>query len=131
MIIVTGATGQLGTLVVEQLLARVPADQVGVSVRDPDKARALRDQGVRVRRGDYTDADSLAVAFEGVSTVLLVSAGSTGHDAVAQHRTAIQAAVTAGAERIVYTSHMGADPASPFPPMPDHAATEELLRGCG
>lgn len=131
MIVITGATGQLGTLVVEQLLARVPADQVSVSVRDPDKARALQERGVRVRRGDYTDPDSLASAFEGASTVLLVSAGSTGPGAVTQHGTAVQAAVTAGAERVVYTSHMGADPTSPFPPMPDHAATEEVLRGCG
>jgi len=131
LIIVTGATGQLGGLVVEQLLARVPAEQIGVSVRDPEKARALQERGVRVRRGDFTDAASLAPAFEGASQVLLVSAGSTGDGAVQQHRTAINATVAAGAERVVYTSHMGAGPASPFPPMPDHAATEELLRGSG
>ncbi len=131
MIIVTGATGQLGSLVVEQLLARVPAAELGVSVRDPERARALQERGVRVRRGDFADAGSLAHAFEGASTVLLVSAASTGDDAVEQHRTAIAAAVEAGAERIVYTSHMGAEPTSAFPPMPDHAETEQALADCG
>jgi NAD(P)H dehydrogenase (quinone) len=131
MIIVTGATGKLGSLVVEQLLARVPAAQVGVSVRDPVKARHLEERGVRVRRGDFTDPASLAAAFEGASQILLVSAGTTGEGAVRQHRTAIEAAVAAGAGRILYTSHMGADPTSPFAPMPDHAATETLLRDCG
>lgn len=131
MIIITGATGQLGGLVVEQVLARVPVEQVGLSVRDPEKARALQERGVRVRRGDFADPESLASAFEGASQVLLVSAGTTGDGAVDQHRTAITAAVAAGAERVVYTSHMGADPVSAFAPMPDHAATENILRECG
>lgn len=131
MIIVTGATGLLGRAVVESLLGRVPAERIGVSVRDPDKATDLAQRGVRVRRGDFTDAESLAHAFEDASTVLLVSSNSSGESAVVQHRTAIDAAVTAGAGRVVYTSHMGSNPSSPFPPMPDHAATEKLLRESG
>ena len=131
MLIVTGANGQLGGAIVEQLLARVPAAQLGVSVRDPEQAHALAARGVRVRRGDFADAASLAHAFEGASQVLIVSAGTTGEGAVRQHRTAIDAARAAGAGRILYTSHMGANPASPFHPMPDHAATEALLRGSG
>ncbi len=131
MLIVTGANGQLGGAIVEQLLARVPAAQMGVSVRDPEQAHALAARGVRVRRGVFADAASLAHAFEGASQVLIVSAGTTGEGAVRQHRTAIDAARAAGAGRILYTSHMGANPASPFPPMPDHAATEALLRGSG
>ena len=63
--------------------------------------------------------------------MLIVSAGSTGEAAVRQHRTAIDAARSAGVRRLLYTSHMGANPASPFPPMPDHAATETLLRASG
>jgi uncharacterized protein YbjT (DUF2867 family) len=102
-----------------------------VSVRDPAKACHLEERGVRVRRGDFTDAASLATAFEGASQILLVSAGTTGEAAMRQHRTAIGAAVAAGAGRVLYTSHMGADPTSPFAPMPDHAATEALLRDCG
>jgi len=131
MIIVTGASGQLGSAVLDHLLKRVPAEQVGVSARDPHKLGGLRERGVRVRQGDFGDPASLGDAFDGASTVLVVSANSTGGEAVRQHRNAIDAAVTAGAKRIVYTSHMGADPSSPFPPMPDHAATEEALRQAG
>jgi uncharacterized protein YbjT (DUF2867 family) len=131
MIIVTGASGKLGRAIVEDLLERVPAERVGVSVRDPEKARELTERGVRVRRGDYADPASLAEAFEGASQVLIVSAGATGDTAVAQHRTAIEAAREAGVRRILYTSHVGANPSSPFAPMPDHAATEKVLRDSG
>jgi len=131
MIVVTGATGRLGGAVVEQLLERVPADAIGVSVRDPAKAAGLAGRGVRVRHGDFDDAGSLTHAFEGAEQVLLVSAATTGEAAVQQHRTAIGAAATAGVRRIVYTSHMGVNPASPFAPMPDHAATEAMLEESG
>src|SRR4051794_3312600 len=125
MIIVTGATGQLGSQIVQRLLERVPASQVGVSVRDPDRAAGLAARGVRVRRGHFTDPESLADAFEGATQVLIVSANETGGSAVAQHTTAIDAARAAGAERILYTSHQGAGPDSRFAPMPDHAASEQ------
>lgn len=133
MIIVTGATGKLGRQIVEHLLTRVPADQVGVSVRDPEKpqARAFADQGVRVRRGSFTDAESLAHAFEGASQVLIVSVDKLGEECVKQHRAAIEGAVAAGARRILYTSQMGAGEASHFQACRDHAATEEVLRDCG
>jgi NAD(P)H dehydrogenase (quinone) len=131
MIIVTGASGQLGGAVLEALLERVPADQLGASVRDPQKLAGPRERGVRVRRGDFTDPASLANAFEDATAVLIVSASNTGGEAVRQHRAAIDAAVAAGVKRIFYTSHMGADAASPFPPMPDHAATEDALRTSG
>ncbi|MFE6286646.1 SDR family oxidoreductase [Streptomyces sp. NPDC057877] len=131
MIIVTGATGQLGRRIVERLLTRVPADRVGVSVRDPLKARDLADRGVRVRHGSFTDAASLTHAFEGASQVLIVSVDKMGEEAVRQHRAAIQGAVAAGTRRILYTSHMGASPTSHFQPCRDHAATEEALRACG
>jgi len=131
MIVVAGATGLLGGAVVERLLGKVPATEIGVSVRDPAKATALADRGVRVRRGDYDDAASLAHAFEGAEQLLLVSAAATGEPALRRHRTAIDAARAAGVRRVVYTSHMGANPASPFAPMPDHAATEALLEASG
>ena len=92
MIVVTGATGQLGSAVVDRLLERVPAEQIGVSVRDPRKAAGLAERGVRVRHGDFDDAASLADAFEGAEQVLLVSASTTGEGALRQHRTAIEAA---------------------------------------
>ncbi|GAA1371601.1 NmrA family NAD(P)-binding protein [Streptomyces beijiangensis] len=131
MIIVTGATGLLGRQIVERLLTRVPADRVGVSVRDPQKAQAFADQGIRVRQGSFTDADSLAHAFEGASQVLIVSVDKMGEEAVRQHRAAIDAAAAAGARRILYTSHMGAGASSHFEPCRDHAATEEALRASG
>ncbi len=133
MIIVTGATGQLGRAIVEKLVERVPASQVGASVRDPAKASALAALGVRVRRGDFDDPASLAHAFEGATQVLIVSSNASayGGDPLAQHRAAIEAARAAGAGRVVYTSHMAASSASLFPPMLDHAATEEMLRESG
>ena len=133
MIVVTGATGQLGHLIVERLVERVSADQVGVSVRDPGKAVMLKNLGVRVRQGDFNHPESLRHAFEGAAQVLIVSsnARASGGDPLAQHRAAIEAARAAGAKRIVYTSHMGASASSAFPPMLDHLATEDMLRQCG
>jgi uncharacterized protein YbjT (DUF2867 family) len=131
VIIVTGATGQLGRQIVEGLLTRIPADQVGVSVRDPRKAQTLADRGVRVRQGSFTDAASLAHAFEGASQVLIVSVDKMGEECVRQHRAAIDGAVAAGARRILYTSQMGTSPSSHFQACRDHAATEEALHASG
>ena len=82
MIVITGATGQLGSLIVASLLERVPAEEVGVSVRDPGRAADLAERGVRVRRGDFSEPDSLADAFEGATQVLIVSANESGGNAV-------------------------------------------------
>ena len=131
MIVVTGANGQLGRAIVGQLLERVSPEQVGVSVRDPEKARDLEERGVRVRRGDFDDAEGLVHAFEGASRVLIVSVDRTGEEAVRPHRAAIGAAGAAGVGRVFYTSHAGSDPISAFPPMVDHAATEAALRDSG
>lgn len=133
MIIVTGATGKLGSAIVEQLVQRVPANNVGVSVRDPKKASELSQLGVRVRHGDFAQPASLEHAFEGATQVLIVSsnAAAYGGDPLAQHRAAIEAARTVGARRVVYTSHMAASASSAFPPARDHAATEEMLRVSG
>jgi NAD(P)H dehydrogenase (quinone) len=131
MIVITGATGQLGSQIVHRLLERVPADRVGVSVRDPGRAADLAARGVRVRRGDFADPDSLVGAFEGATQVLIVSANETGGAAVALHAAAIDAARAAGAERVLYTSHQGASAGSLFAPMPDHAAVERYLAEAG
>jgi NAD(P)H dehydrogenase (quinone) len=133
MIIVTGATGQLGAKIVQELLGRMPAHQIGASTRDPTKAEALVKAGVRVRRGDFADPASLRDAFDDASQVLIVSsnADAYGGDTLAQHRGAIDAACDAGARRIVYTSHMGASATSAFRPMHNHAATEAMLASCG
>lgn len=115
MIIVTGANGKLGRAVVEQLLKRAPAEQIAVSVRDLNKAQDLKDRGVRVRQGDFDDADSLLHAFEGASQVLIVSSGIMGEGGIRQHQTAIETAKKAGAGRVLYTSHIGSSPNSYFP----------------
>jgi NAD(P)H dehydrogenase (quinone) len=133
MIIVTGATGKLGELIIRDLVDRCPAGQLAVSVRDPAKAKALSELGVRVRHGDFTQPNSLVHAFEGATQLLFVSSGAQAHggDPIAQHRAAIDAAKAAGARRILYTSHMGASANSCFPPMHVHAATEAMLAQCG
>ena len=131
MIVITGGTGKLGSQVVEQLLRRVPAEEVGVSVREPGRASALAGRGVRVRRGDFADPDSLADAFEGATQVLVVSTDATGETALRHHIAAIDAARDAGAKRVLYTSHQAAADDSLFSPMPDHAATERHLAAAG
>ncbi|MGW0410164.1 SDR family oxidoreductase [Streptomyces collinus] len=131
MIIVTGASGKLGRRTVEHLLERVPADRVGVSVRDPRKAQHLADRGVRVRQGSFDDPASLVHAFEGAEQVLLVSLDRVGEECVAGHGTAIDAAAKAGVGRILYTSQMGAAHDSRFQACRDHARTEDMLRATG
>jgi NAD(P)H dehydrogenase (quinone) len=130
MIVVTGATGQLGSRIVGQLLERVPAETVGVSVREPGKAAALAERGVRVRAGDFTEPAGLEQALEGAEQVLVISAGIRGTDAaVAANLAAIDAARAAGAKRILYTSHQAASRSSLFAAMDTHARTEEYLAG--
>jgi NAD(P)H dehydrogenase (quinone) len=131
MIIVTGASGALNGATVDHLLDHVPAEEVVVAVRDPAKAQRFADRGVEVLRGDYADPNSLPAAFDGADQLLLVSSSDPQADAVSLHRAAIDAAVTAGVGRILYTSHQGAAPDTPFGPGRDHAATEQLLSESG
>jgi len=131
MLIVTGATGRLGSLIVNRLLERIPAERIGVSVRDVRKAADLAARGVRVRAGDFTEPDSLKHAFEGAERVLVVSAAIRGDGAFTANSTAIDAAREAGAQRILYTSHQAASHTSLFPPQKVHAATEEHLERQG
>ncbi|WCN78604.1 NmrA family NAD(P)-binding protein [Micromonospora sp. LH3U1] len=131
MIVITGATGQLGSRIVDRLLERVPADTVGVSVRDVAKAAGLAERGVRVRAGDFTDPTTLRYAFEGARKILVVSPAIRGGAAVTANRTAIDAAHAAGAERVLYTSHQAASKDSLFPAQLTHAETEEYLAGLG
>ncbi len=105
----------------------MPASQIGVSVRDPDKAGHLAACGVRVRRDEFSDPPSLAHAFEGASQVLIVS----GPADPAPHRAAIETAKAAGAGRILYTSHMGANQHSLFAATRAHAETEQDLQAAG
>lgn len=127
-LLVTGATGQLGSLVVEALLKTVPADQLAVSVRDPKKAEHLTARGVDVRQADFTSPTSLATAFAGIDKLLLIS--SSDGDRVAQHTAAIEAAKAAGVSFIVYTSAPNAQESSFFL-VNDHRATENAIIASG
>ena len=131
MIVVTGAAGQLGRQITVDLAKLVDSHRIGASVREPAQVQDLADRGIRVRRGDFDDPASLAVAFEGADQVLIVSANKLGDEARRFHRNAIAAAHAAGACRILYTSHMGARAGSPFAPADQHAATEDELARVG
>ncbi len=131
MIVITGATGALNGATVEHLLERIPADQIGVSVRDVTKAQHLADRGVRVRRGSYEDPAALLDSFEGAEQVLLVSSNDPSADGVALIGVGIETAVKAGARRILYTSHQHVGLDSPVSFARDHAAAEALLAGSG
>lgn len=131
MIIVTGATGQLGHGIVEALSDRIPPDRIAATVRDPGKAARLGATGVAVRRGDFADPESLSRAFDGAEQVLIVSVDKLGEEALSLHRAAIEAARASGARRLLYTSHMGARAASPFAPAAQHWGTEGELQSSG
>ncbi|WIX89817.1 SDR family oxidoreductase [Amycolatopsis sp. DG1A-15b] len=129
MIVVTGATGHLGRLVVEGLLEKLPADQVVAAVRTPEKAADLAERGVEVRRADYTEPESLVTAFKDADKVLLVSSSEVGRR-VAQHQAVIEAAKQAGVRHLVYTSAPQAT-TSALVLAPEHKATEELIEASG
>lgn len=131
MIIITGASGKLGSAVVESLLEKIPAEQIGVSVRDTSKVQHLADRGVRVRRGDFSDPESLAHSFEGADQVLVISTDVMGDPGTTASKAAVDAAVAAGAQRILYTSHMGVGHDSAFQACRDHAAIEDHLATTG
>ncbi|WP_280419020.1 NAD(P)H-binding protein [Nocardia carnea] len=131
MIVVTGATGGLGGATVEHLLEHVPADRIGISVRDAARAQHFADRGVRVRQASYEDPAALRDSFAGAEQILLVSGNDPAADMVGLHRTAIEAAVAAGARRILYTSQHGAVPGSPYRPSDIHIATEAILGDSG
>jgi NAD(P)H dehydrogenase (quinone) len=129
MIIVTGASGQLGRLVVGELLKRVPAEQIVAAVRDPGKVADLADQGVLVRHADYGNPASLDAAFEGAAKVLLISSNELGNR-VSQHRNVIDAAVRAKVTLLAYTSVLHAD-TSTLSLAAEHRETEAAVRAAG
>lgn len=129
-IVVTGATGHLGRLVVESLLERgVPAGEIVATGRSTAKLADLADRGVVVRRADYTDPVSLKEAFDGADKVLLVSSSEVGQR-YAQHVNAVDAARDAGVGLVAYTSITRAN-SSGMVLAEEHRATEEYLRESG
>lgn len=129
MIALTGATGQLGHYVLQDLLNTVPASQIVAIVRNPAKAQALSQQGAVVRQADYSDEAALTAALQGVDKLLLISSSEVGQRAV-QHRNVINAAKAAGVKFIAYTSLLHAD-TSPLGLAAEHIETEQMLADSG
>jgi NAD(P)H dehydrogenase (quinone) len=129
MIVVTGASGQLGRLVIESLLKKVPAVEIVAAVRNPEKVADLARRGVQVRQADYEQPASLTAAFQGADKLLLISASELGRR-VPQHRAVIDAAKAAGVSLLAYTSILHAD-TSPLALAAEHKETENLIRASG
>jgi NAD(P)H dehydrogenase (quinone) len=126
MIAITGVSGLLGRLVVEDLLHSVEAHKVVAIVRTPSKVSDLSERGVQVRAADYNDKAALQQALSGVEKLLLISSSEVGQRA-AQHKNVIEAAKAAGVKLIAYTSLLHAD-SSPLGLAEEHIATEKLLK---
>ncbi|KHJ51116.1 quinone oxidoreductase [Vreelandella venusta] len=129
MIVVTGATGQLGGLVIDALVKRVPAEHIVAAVRNVEKAQPLAELGVHVRQANYDDPDSWQAALQGAEKVLLISSSEIGQR-VNQHRAVIEAAKRQGVALLAYTSLLHAD-SSPLGLAQEHRETEALIHASG
>ncbi|CAM3130097.1 SDR family oxidoreductase [Janthinobacterium lividum] len=129
MIVITGATGNLGEHVIASLLTSVPAANIIAAVRNPAKAAGLVAQGVQVRQADYNDGASLDAAFKGATKILLISSSEVGQRAQ-QHQNVIDAAKRAGVALLAYTSVLRAD-TSPLGLAAEHVITEAAIRASG
>ncbi len=129
MIAVTGATGQLGQLVIKHLLTKTSANKIIALVRNVDKARPLTELGIEVRQGDYSQPENLVNSLKGVSKLLLISSSEVGQRAP-QHKNVIDAAKEASVSLIAYTSILKAD-TSPLGLKEEHIQTEDYLKQVG
>lgn len=132
MILVTGATGHLGNKIVENLLTQISPNEIAVLVRSEEKAKELKEKGVQIRVGDYTNPNSLVAAFKKVKKLILISSNDF-NDRFGQHKNAIDAAKQAGVEHILYTSMSMNDietsPLKGF--LKDHYETEDYIKQNG
>ncbi|MFL6144859.1 MAG: NmrA family NAD(P)-binding protein [Labedaea sp.] len=129
MIVVTGAGGQLGRLVVRGLIDVVAPGTVVAATRQPERLADLAARGVEIRHADYDEPATLASAIAGAERLLMVSGDAVGRRA-AQHKAVAEAAAAAGVGRIVYTSVLHAS-TSPLIVAPDHKASEDAVRASG
>ena len=129
MIAITGATGQLGRLVIDQLLQNTPAKQIVAVVRNPAKAADQVARGIAVRAAAYTEPAALQNAFTGVEKLLLISSSEIGQR-TAQHLNVINAAKHAGVKLLAYTSILHAD-TTPMDLAPEHLETEKAIKVSG
>ena len=132
MILVTGATGQLGRRIIDQLVARRGGTAgIAASVRDPARAGELAERGIDVRHGNFDQPDTLLTAFRGVDKLILVSTDGPGVVRIAQHQNAIDAARAAGVKHIFYTSFIDVAADSPAEYAAVHRASEAALAASG
>ncbi len=129
MIVVTGATGQLGRLVIASLLKKVSASTIVAAVRNVEKAKDLAALGVQVRQADYTQPQSWDAALQGADKVLLISSSEIGQRAQ-QHKSVIDAAKRAGIKLLAYTSVLHAD-TSVLGLAGEHRETETAIKASG
>lgn len=129
-ILVTGATGKLGNLVIKELLKLVPANNISVSVRDIAKASELKNQGVDVRYGDFDKPETLKEAFKGIDRLLIISTDGDNETRIRQHKTALDEANRSGVKFIAYTSVAHADTSS-LPLAIVHKETEKFIKELG
>ena len=129
MIAITGATGQLGRLVISSLLKKTPAANIIAAVRNAHKAKDLAAKGVQVRIADYNQPQAWDGALKGAEKVLLISASDVGQRA-RQHRSVIDAAKRTGVELLAYTSVLRAD-TSVLGIAAEHRETEAAIRASG
>jgi NAD(P)H dehydrogenase (quinone) len=130
-IMVTGATGQLGSMIMDNLLQSVPTSQVIACVRQPDKAAKYLEKGFEVRFGDYDQPDSLVQAFTGVTALLLIASSHTDDNIrLNQHAQVIQAAQKAKVKHLMYTG-FAFPPKGPIPPNHVHLLTEQMILESG
>jgi NAD(P)H dehydrogenase (quinone) len=129
MIVVTGATGQLGRLVIAALLKKVPALEIVAAVRNAEKAGDLTKLGIQVRYADYSQPAAWDEALKGADKVLLISSSEIGQRAN-QHRNVIDAAKRNGVKLLAYTSVLHAE-TSPLGLAAEHRETEALLGASG
>lgn len=129
-LLVTGATGKLGTKIVDALLKTVPANQLAVSVRNPEKAEGIKSRGVEVRQGDFDRPETLDTAFKGIDRLLIISADGDNETRIHQHTNAVAAAERAGVKFIAYTSIANAQESKNML-APTHKTTEEAILKTG
>lgn len=128
--IITGASGSYGRRAAGLLLKKIPASELILTSRRPDKLAPFAEQGVTVRYGDFDKPESLPDAFKGGERMLMISTRQVGRRAP-QHGAAIDAAKKVGVRHIVYTSFVGIDPKNPALVVKDHLQTEKLLKNSG
>lgn len=132
-VIITGATGQLGTATIKNLLNKVDAKNLSVIVRSPEKAKFFKEKGITIFQGDYTNYQSLTEAFKGHHKLFFISSSDL-NDRIAQHKNVVDAAIEANIKHIIYTSFQRKNETESSPIWllaSAHIATEKMIRSSG